>query len=126
VDSSAATFEIAARSAFRQLREKGAPELLEPIVRVQVLTPGDYLSDVIGDLRSRRGRMERVDQREDAQVVSAFVPLSNMFGYPANLRGMSQDQARFTMEFSHYAPVPQPLPPEDDPPTFRPAMGMRA
>jgi len=107
VDSSVLAFEIAARAAFRELREKGAPKLLEPIMKVEVLTPDEYLGDVIGDLNSRRGQIQGTDQRGNAQVVTAFVPLANMFGYIGNLRGMSQGRAQFTMQYDHYDPVPQ-------------------
>lgn len=107
VDSSVLAFEIAARAAFRELREKGAPKLLEPIMKVEVLTPDEYLGDVIGDLNSRRGQIQGSDQRGNAQVVTAFVPLANMFGYIGNLRGMSQGRAQFTMQYDHYEEVPQ-------------------
>lgn len=107
VNSSVLAFEIAARAAFRELREKGAPKLLEPIMKVEVLTPDEYLGDVIGDLNSRRGQIQGTDQRGNAQVVTAFVPLANMFGYIGNLRGMSQGRAQFTMQYDHYDPVPQ-------------------
>jgi elongation factor G len=107
VDSSVLAFEIAARAAFKELREKGAPKLLEPIMKVEVLTPDEYLGDVIGDLNSRRGQIQGTDQRGNAQVVTAFVPLANMFGYIGNLRGMSQGRAQFTMQYDHYEPVPQ-------------------
>jgi elongation factor G len=107
VDSSVLAFEIAARAAFKELREKGAPKLLEPIMKVEVLTPDEYLGDVIGDLNSRRGQIQGTDQRGNAQVITAFVPLANMFGYIGNLRGMSQGRAQFTMQYDHYEPVPQ-------------------
>ncbi len=107
VDSSVLAFEIAARAAFRELREKGAPKLLEPVMKVEVLTPDEYLGDVIGDLNSRRGQIQGSDQRGNAQVVTAFVPLANMFGYIGNLRGMSQGRAQFTMQYDHYEEVPQ-------------------
>ncbi len=107
VDSSVLAFEIASRAAFRELREKGAPKLLEPIMKVEVLSPDEYLGDVIGDLNSRRGMIQGTDQRGNAQVVTAFVPLANMFGYVSNLRGMSQGRAQFTMQYDHYEPVPQ-------------------
>jgi elongation factor G len=107
VDSSVLAFEIAARAAFRELREKGSPKLLEPIMKVEVLTPDEYLGDVIGDLNSRRGQIQGTDQRGNAQVITAFVPLANMFGYIGNLRGMSQGRAQFTMQYDHYEPVPQ-------------------
>ncbi|HRD28400.1 MAG TPA: elongation factor G [Caulobacter sp.] len=107
VDSSVLAFEIAARAAFRELKEKGSPKLLEPIMKVEVLTPDEYLGDVIGDLNSRRGQIQGTDQRGNAQVVTAFVPLANMFGYIGNLRGMSQGRAQFTMQYDHYEAVPQ-------------------
>ena len=107
VDSSVLAFEIAARAAFRELREKGAPKLLEPIMKVEVLSPDEYLGDVIGDLNSRRGQIQGTDQRGNAQVITAFVPLANMFGYVSNLRGMSQGRAQFTMQYDHYEDVPQ-------------------
>ena len=107
VDSSVLAFEIAARAAFRELKERGAPKLLEPIMKVEVLTPDEYLGDVIGDLNSRRGQIQGTDQRGNAQVVTAFVPLANMFGYVNNLRGMSQGRAQFTMTYDHYEQVPQ-------------------
>src|SRR6201994_2603904 len=106
VDSSVLAFEIASRAAFRELREKGAPKLLEPIMKVEVLTPDEYMGDVIGDMNSRRGQIQGTDQRGNAQVVTAFVPLANMFGYIGNLRGMSQGRAQFTMQYDHYEPVP--------------------
>jgi elongation factor G len=106
VDSSVLAFEIASRAAFKELREKGAPKLLEPIMKVEVLTPDEYLGDVIGDLNSRRGQIQGTDQRGNAQVITAFVPLANMFGYIGNLRGMSQGRAQFTMQYDHYDPVP--------------------
>jgi elongation factor G len=107
VDSSVLAFEIASRAAFKELREKGGPKLLEPIMKVEVLTPDEYLGDVIGDLNSRRGQIQGTDQRGNAQVVTAFVPLANMFGYIGNLRGMSQGRAQFTMQYDHYEAVPQ-------------------
>ena len=107
VDSSVLAFEIAARAAFRELREKGAPKLLEPIMKVEVTTPEDYVGDVIGDLNSRRGMIQGSDQRGNAQVINAMVPLANMFGYVNNLRSMSQGRANFHMEFDHYEAVPQ-------------------
>ena len=106
VDSSVLAFEIAARAAFRELREKGAPKLLEPIMSVEVVTPEEYLGSVIGDLNSRRGQIQGQDVRGNAIVVNAMVPLANMFGYVNNLRGMSQGRAQFTMQYDHYDPVP--------------------
>ena len=107
VDSSVLAFEIASRAAFRELREKGSPKLLEPIMKVEVVTPEDYVGDVIGDLNSRRGMIQGTDQRGNAQVINAFVPLANMFGYVSNLRGMTQGRAQFTMQYDHYEQVPQ-------------------
>jgi elongation factor G len=107
VDSSALAFEIAARAAFREGIPKCKPVLLEPIMRVEAVTPEEYLGDIIGDLNSRRGQISGMDQRGNARVVNAMVPLSNMFGYVNNLRSMSQGRAQFTMTFDHYDPVPQ-------------------
>jgi elongation factor G len=107
VDSSVLAFEIAARAAFRELREKGAPKLLEPIMKVEVTTPEDWVGDVIGDLNSRRGQIQGQDQRGNAQVVIAMVPLANMFGYVNTLRSMTQGRANFHMEYDHYEAVPQ-------------------
>jgi elongation factor G len=106
VDSSVLAFEIAARAAFKELREKGSPKLLEPIMKVEVVTPDEYLGDVIGDLNGRRGQIQGTDQRGNAQIITAFVPLANMFGYIGNLRGMSQGRAQFSMTYDHYEPVP--------------------
>ena len=107
VDSSVLAFEIASRAAFRELKDKGAPKLLEPIMAVEVVTPEDYLGSVIGDLNGRRGMIQGQDMRGNATVVNAFVPLANMFGYVNTLRGMSQGRAAFTMQYDHYEPVPQ-------------------
>src|SRR5579859_1363210 len=107
VDSSVLAFEIAARAAFRELRERGAPKLLEPIMKVEVLTPDEYMGDVIGDLNSRRGQIQGTETRGNAQVVTAFVPLANMFGYINTLRSFSQGRANFSMTYDHYDPVPQ-------------------
>jgi elongation factor G len=107
VDSSVLAFEIASRAAFRELREKASPKLLEPIMKVEVTTPEDYVGDVIGDLNSRRGMIQGTDQRGNAQVIIAMVPLANMFGYVNTLRSMSQGRANFHMEYDHYEAVPQ-------------------
>ncbi|MGA0606816.1 elongation factor G [Phenylobacterium sp. VNQ135] len=107
VDSSVLAFEIASRAAFKELREKAAPKLLEPIMSVEVVTPEEYLGSVIGDLNGRRGQIQGQDMRGNATVINAYVPLANMFGYVNNLRGMSQGRAQFTMQFSHYDTVPQ-------------------
>ena len=107
VDSSVLAFEIAARAAFREGIAKARPRLLEPIMRVEVVTPEDYMGDVIGDLSSRRGNVSGMDQRGNARVIMAMVPLANMFGYVSNLRSMSQGRAQYTMHFDHYEQVPQ-------------------
>jgi elongation factor G len=107
VDSSVLAFEIAARAAFRELRDRAAPKLLEPIMKVEVTTPEDYVGDVIGDLNSRRGMIQGTDQRGNAQVIIAMVPLANMFGYVNTLRSMSQGRANFHMDYDHYEAVPQ-------------------
>ena len=106
VDSSVMAFEIAARAAFRELSEKAKPRVLEPMMRVEVVTPDEYLGDIIGDLNSRRGNVGGMDQRGNARVVTAKVPLATMFGYVNTLRSMSQGRAQFTMHFDHYAVVP--------------------
>ncbi len=106
VDSSALAFEIAARAAFREGLAKAGPKLLEPIMKVEVVTPEDYLGDVIGDLSSRRGNVQGMDQRGNARVVNALVPLGQMFGYVNTLRSMSQGRASYSMVFGHYAEVP--------------------
>jgi elongation factor G len=107
VDSSALAFEIAARAALREALREGAPVLLEPIMKVEVVTPEDYTGSVIGDLNSRRGQIQGQDMRGNANVVNAMVPLANMFGYVNTLRSMSQGRATFTMQFDHYAEVPK-------------------
>jgi elongation factor G len=107
VDSSVLAFEIASRAAFRELKEKAGPKLLEPIMGVEVVTPEEYLGSIIGDLNGRRGMIQGQDMRGNAVVVHAFVPLANMFGYVNTLRGMSQGRAQFTMQYDHYESVPQ-------------------
>src|SRR3990167_5719977 len=107
VDSSVLAFEIAARGAFRELKGKGDPRLMEPIMKVEVVTPEDYMGDVIGDLNSRRGQIQGSEARGIATAITAMVPLVNMFGYVSNLRGMSQGRAQFTMLFDHYDEVPR-------------------
>jgi elongation factor G len=107
VDSSAMAFEICARAAMREALQKGSPVLLEPIMKVEVVTPEDYTGSVIGDLNSRRGQIQGQDMRGNANVISAMVPLANMFSYVNNLRSMSQGRATFTMQFDHYAEVPK-------------------
>jgi elongation factor G len=109
VDSSAMAFEIAARAAMREALAKGASVLLEPIMKVEVVTPEDYTGSVIGDLNSRRGQIQGQDMRGNANVINAMVPLANMFSYVNNLRSMSQGRATFTMQFDHYAEVPKAI-----------------
>jgi elongation factor G len=107
VDSSALAFEIASRAAFKEGIAKAGPQLLEPVMRVEVVTPEDYMGDIIGDLNSRRGQITGMEPRGNGQVVSAMVPLATMFGYVNTLRSLSQGRAQFTMHFDHYEPVPQ-------------------
>ena len=107
VDSSVLAFEIAARAAFREGIAKAGPKLLEPMMLVEVVTPDDYMGDIIGDLNSRRGQVTGLDQRGNARVIDAMVPLANMFGYVNTLRSMSQGRAQYTMHFDHYSEVPQ-------------------
>jgi elongation factor G len=107
VDSSALAFEIAARAALREALQKGGSVLLEPIMKVEVVTPEEYTGSVIGDLNSRRGHIQGQDMRGNANVITAMVPLANMFSYVNNLRSMSQGRATFTMQFDHYEQVPQ-------------------
>ncbi|MBQ8784901.1 MAG: elongation factor G [Alphaproteobacteria bacterium] len=109
VDSNVMCFEIAARAAFREGMRQAGPKLLEPIMKVEVVTPEEYMGDIIGDLNSRRGLVNGMDQRANARVVSAQVPLANMFGYVNTLRSLSQGRAQFTMEFDHYAEVPNDI-----------------
>ncbi len=107
VDSSVLAFEIAARAAFKEGMAKAGPKLLEPVMRVEVVTPEEYMGDVIGDLNSRRGQITHMDTRGNARVVTAMVPLANMFGYVNTLRSMSQGRATYSMHFDHYEQVPQ-------------------
>ena len=106
VDSSVLAFEIAARAAFREGIAKANPVLLEPIMKVEVLTPEEYMGDVIGDLNSRRGQVQEMNTRGNANVVNAMVPLANMFGYVNNLRSLTQGRANYSMQFDHYEQVP--------------------
>jgi elongation factor G len=106
VDSSVMAFEIASRAAFREGAMKAGPKLLEPMMRVEVVTPEDYVGGIIGDLTSR-GQVRGQESRGNAAVINAMVPLANMFGYVNTLRSMSQGRAQFTMQFDHYAQVPQ-------------------
>ncbi len=109
VDSNALTFDIAARAAFRELASKGAVKLLEPIMKVEVVTPDDFVGGVIGDLNGRRGHVHGTDSRGNAQIVTAMVPLANMFGYINTLRSMTQGRAQYSMQFDHYETVPQAI-----------------
>ena len=107
VDSSVMAFETAARAAFREVMPKAGVQLLEPMMKVEVVTPEEYMGDIIGDLNSRRGQVNEMSDRGNAKVITAFVPLANMFGYINTLRSMSQGRAQYTMQFDHYEPVPQ-------------------
>ncbi len=107
VDSSVLAFEIAARAAFREAMTKAGAQLLEPMMKVEVVTADEYMGDIIGDLNSRRGQVQGMEARGNAQVINAMVPLANMFGYVNNLRSLSQGRAQYTMQFDHYEPVPQ-------------------
>ena len=107
VDSSVLAFELASRQCFKEACNRGTLKLLEPIMRVEVVTPEDYMGDVIGDLNSRRGQINTQEQRGNATVITAMVPLANMFGYINSLRSMSQGRAQYSMFFDHYDKVPQ-------------------
>ncbi|WP_114009122.1 elongation factor G [Cohaesibacter intestini] len=107
VDSSVLAFEIAARAGFREGCQKAGPKLLEPMMKVEVVTPEDYMGDIIGDINSRRGQISGTEARGVVTVISAMVPLANMFGYVNNLRSMSQGRAQYSMVFDHYSQVPQ-------------------
>ena len=106
VDSSVLAFEIASRAAFREGMSKADPKLLEPMMKVEVVTPEEYMGDVIGDLNSRRGQVQEMNTRGNANVINAMVPLANMFGYVNNLRSLSQGRASYSMQFDHYEQVP--------------------
>jgi elongation factor G len=107
VDSSVLAFEIAARMGMREGMKKAGAKLLEPIMKVEVITPEEYTGGIIGDLTSRRGQVSGQEPRGNAIAIDAFVPLANMFGYINTLRSMSSGRAQFTMQFDHYDPVPQ-------------------
>ena len=107
VDSSVMAFEIAGRAAMREVARSAGLRLLEPMMKVEIVTPDEYIGDVMGDLNSRRGQVTGTEPRGVAQVVNAMVPLANMFGYVNNLRSQTQGRATFTMTFDHYEPVPQ-------------------
>jgi elongation factor G len=102
-------FKIAGSIAFKEAARKAAPAILEPIMDVEVVTPEEYMGDVMGDLSSRRGKIEGLVARKDAQVIKAKVPLSEMFGYSTQMRSMTQGRAIYTMQFAHYEEVPQSI-----------------
>jgi elongation factor G len=107
VDSSEMAFKVAGSMAMQEAAKRAKPVLLEPIMSVEVVTPDEYLGDVIGDLNRRRGRLEGQEQRGNAQVVTAFVPLAEMFGYATDLRSQTQGRATYSMQFERYDEVPQ-------------------
>ncbi len=109
VDSSEMAFKIAGSMAFKEAMAKAKPVLLEPIMKVEVIVPEEYMGDVIGDINARRGRIEGMEPREGVQVVKAYVPLAEMFGYATDLRSNTQGRAVYTMQFDHYAQVPSNL-----------------
>ena len=109
VDSSEMAFKIAGSMAFKEAMRKGDAVLLEPIMKVTVITPDEYLGDVIGDLNSRRGQIQGMDARHGVQQVNSFVPLSEMFGYATDLRSKTQGRGQYTMEPSHYVEVPKSI-----------------
>jgi elongation factor G len=109
VDSSERAFKIAGSMAFKEAMKRSKPKLLEPVMAVEVTTPEDYLGDVMGNLNSRRGRIESMNPLANAQVIKASVPLSEMFGYATDLRSMTQGRADFTMQFDRYEEVPQAI-----------------
>jgi elongation factor G len=107
VDSSEIAFKVAGSMALKEALKRAKPKLLEPVMTVEVVTPEDYLGDVMGNLNSRRGRVEHLEPRGNAQAIKAMVPLSEMFGYATDLRSMTQGRATFTMQFERYEDVPQ-------------------
>jgi elongation factor G len=109
VDSSEIAFKVAGSMAFKEAMKRGKPKLLEPVMAVEVITPEDYLGDVMGNLNSRRGRVENLEPVGNAQVIRASVPLAEMFGYATDLRSMTQGRAEFTMQFDRYEEVPQSI-----------------
>jgi elongation factor G len=109
VDSDQMAFEVAGRMAFRDAARKAKPVIMEPIMEVEVVTPEEYMGDVIGDLNSRRGRIQSMGQRSDAQVIKSLVPLSAMFGYSTDMRSLTQGRALFSMQFDHYEEVPRSI-----------------
>jgi len=109
VDSSEMAFKVAGSMAFKEAARRAKPVLLEPIMAVEVVTPEDYMGDVIGNINSRRGQIEGMEPRGNAQVIKARVPLAEMFGYATDVRTMSQGRATYTMQFLHYAEVPHSI-----------------
>ena len=107
VDSSELAFKIAGSMAFKNAAGKAKPVLLEPVMNIEVVMPDEYMGDVIGDLNSRRGKIQTMTQRTNVRVISAMVPLSSMFGYATDLRSRTQGRATYTMQFSHYEEVPK-------------------
>ncbi|MDQ3894468.1 MAG: elongation factor G, partial [Actinomycetota bacterium] len=109
VDSSEIAFKVAGSLAFKSAMQRARPKLLEPVMAVEIVTPDEYLGDVMGDLNARRGRVEALEQRGNAQVVRAKVPLATMFGYATDLRSTTQGRATFTMQFDSYSEVPSTI-----------------
>jgi elongation factor G len=109
VDSSEMAFKVAGSMAFKEAMKRGKAKLLEPVMAIEVITPEDYLGDVMGNLNSRRGRVESLEPVGNAQVIRASVPLAEMFGYATDLRSMTQGRAEFTMQFDRYEEVPQSI-----------------
>jgi elongation factor G len=109
VDSSEMAFKVAGSMAFKEAMKRAKPVLLEPMMAVEVVTPEDYLGDVMGNLNSRRGRVEHLEPVGNAQQIKAMVPLAEMFGYATDVRSMTQGRATFTMQFDHYEEVPQSI-----------------
>ena len=106
VDSSELAFKIAGSMAFKEAARRAGPVLMEPMMAVEVTTPEDFMGDVIGDLNSRRGQIQAMDERSGARIVTALVPLSEMFGYVGDLRSKTQGRASYSMQFDSYAQVP--------------------
>ena len=109
VDSSEMAFKIAGSMAFKEAMRKGDPVILEPIMKVAVIVPEEYMGDVIGDINSRRGQIQGMESRPGAQQINAFVPLAEMFGYATDLRSKTQGRGQYTMEPSHYSEVPKSI-----------------
>ena len=107
VDSSEMAFKIAGSMAFKDAAAKASPALLEPIMKVEVVTPDEYLGSINGDINSRRGRIDNIDARHGTQVITAYVPLSEMFGYSTDMRSMTQGRATYTMHFHRYEEAPR-------------------